>query len=73
MTPNNSKVDAVMAGPESPAETAPSDAAVTDERPTEHWNHAQLDAYAVEHGVDLTGASTKAEKLAAIAGSDPIE
>lgn len=32
--------------------------------PTTDWTHKQLDAYAVDHEVDLTGASTKTAKVA---------
>ncbi|WP_030526609.1 hypothetical protein [Phycicoccus jejuensis] len=38
----------------------PAGAPVTD------WTHKQLDAYAVDHDVDLAGASTKAAKVAAL-------
>lgn len=33
---------------------------------SEKSSHEELDAYASQHGVDLTGATTKADKLAAI-------
>lgn len=36
--------------------------------PSEDWKGAQLDAYAQAKGVDLKGAATKAEKVAAILG-----
>lgn len=35
-------------------------------KPEEGWTGKQLDAYAEDHKVDLTGAGTKAEKVAAI-------
>lgn len=39
------------------------------ESPTEAWTHVQLDEYAAKHvpPIDLTGATTKAEKVARIA------
>lgn len=42
------------------------DSAPAEEQPSEDWSHAQLDAYAVAHNVDLSGAKTRAEKVAAI-------
>jgi hypothetical protein len=33
---------------------------------TADWTGKQLDAYAVEHGIDLAGATRKADKVAAI-------
>ncbi|MEN1976995.1 hypothetical protein [Cellulomonas olei] len=33
---------------------------------TEGWSGKQLDAYASEHGIDLAGATRKADKVAAI-------
>ncbi|HEY1177854.1 MAG TPA: hypothetical protein VGF17_16990 [Phytomonospora sp.] len=36
------------------------------ESPSADWTHDQLDAYALAHNVDLTGAKTKADKVAAI-------
>lgn len=40
--------------------------------PSSKWKVAALEAYAEEHGIDLAGASSKAEKLALIleAGED---
>ena len=40
-----------------------------DATPTGRWTVAEIDAYAEAHGVDLGGASTKTEKLAAIAAA----
>lgn len=37
---------------------------------TEKSSHEEIDAYALERNVDLTGASTRAEKIAAIAAAD---
>ena len=37
-----------------------------DEAPSEEWSHARLDEYAVAHGIDLAGAKTKVDKVAAI-------
>lgn len=34
--------------------------------PSEDWKGGELDAYAVKHGVDLKGKTTKADKVAAI-------
>lgn len=34
--------------------------------PDENWTHAQLDQYAADRQVDLSGTTTKAEKIAAI-------
>jgi hypothetical protein len=33
---------------------------------TADWTGKQLDAYAAEHGIDLAGATRKADKVAAI-------
>jgi len=38
----------------------------SDEVPSDKWNVAQLDAYALEHSIDVTTASNKAEKLSLI-------
>jgi len=35
--------------------------------PSEAWKAAEIDAWAAEHGIDLTGTRSKAEKLAVIA------
>lgn len=35
--------------------------------PTESWTLAEIDAWAGEHSIDLTGTKTKAEKLTVIA------
>lgn len=37
--------------------------------PSDAWSVKQIDAYAADHGIDLSGASNKADKLAVIAGS----
>lgn len=47
----------------------PVPAAAPDERPTESWTNAQLDAYAEQEGIDFTGVKTKADRLAVIADS----
>lgn len=50
--------------------TPPTEAAVEQaSTPTEAWTHAQLDHYASSHEppIDLTGATTKADKVALIA------
>lgn len=44
----------------------PTDTAHASTTPDETWTHAQLDQHAADHGIDLAGATTKAEKLAAI-------
>jgi len=41
-------------------------APAADESPSADWTHERLDQYAVAHNVDLTGAKTKPEKVAAI-------
>ncbi|HEY1176481.1 MAG TPA: hypothetical protein VGF17_10010 [Phytomonospora sp.] len=46
--------------PEPPAPAYP------EGEPSEDWKGDQLDAYASEKGVDLSGAKTKADKVAAI-------
>ena len=40
---------------------------------TEKSTHDEIDAHAAEHGIDLTGAATKADKLAAIAAADETQ
>lgn len=43
---------------------AAQEADVPDEDvPTEKWKNADIEAYAATHGIDLTGASTKADYL----------
>lgn len=42
------------------------DAKPADELPSTDWTHERLDQYATAHNVDLTGAKSKADKLAAI-------
>lgn len=42
---------------------------VPDGEPSESWTVAQLEAYAAANGVDLAGASRKADILAAISGT----
>jgi len=65
-------IDTALAPPPSACDPQPiPDGAVTlstfpDGEPTESWTVAQIDAYAAERGINLGGASTKAEKLAAI-------
>lgn len=44
----------------------PDGPAYPDGEPSEDWTGKQLDAYAADKTVDLAGASTKAEKVAAI-------
>lgn len=41
--------------------------------PSESWTHRDLDDYATAHGIDLAGASTKSDKLAAIAAANHQE
>lgn len=55
---------AVQAGLLADPDAAP---ALPDGDPAESWTVAQLRAYAAEHGVDLTGASVKADILAKLA------
>lgn len=45
--------------------------ALPEGEPTEDWTRLQLDKYAADHGIDVTGASTKADVLTAIAEHDP--
>jgi len=47
----------------------PQQAEYPDGDPTEKWTIAQLTAYAAAHGVDVTGASVKADYLGAINGA----
>lgn len=46
---------------------------VIDVAPSESATHADIDAYAAARGIDLTGAGTKSDKLAAIAAADTKE
>jgi len=54
--------DAVRLGLVEPKHTP-----VVETVPSEVWTVAEIDAWADAHGIDLTGAKTKAEKLAVIA------
>jgi len=47
-------------------ESEPEGPAYPEGEPSEEWTGKQLDAYAVDKSVDLGGASTKADKVAAI-------
>lgn len=40
--------------------------AAGDNKPVERMTHAELDAYAADHGVDLSGAATRDDKIQAI-------
>jgi hypothetical protein len=42
------------------------------ETPDDTWTNAELDAYAVEKGIDMGGASNKATRLAAIAAGKSL-
>lgn len=48
----------------------------TDEKPLEKMSEKELEAYAAENGIDISGLSKKADKLAAIqqvlAGADDL-
>jgi hypothetical protein len=46
---------------------APPDEETVDGEPNDGWTNAQIQAYATEHGIDLGGATKKADMLAAIA------
>lgn len=54
--------DAVRLGLVEPAHTP-----AVETVPSEVWTVAEIDAWADAHGIDLSGAKTKAEKLAVIA------
>ena len=54
--------DAVRLGLVEPKHTP-----VVETVPSEVWTVAEIDAWADAHGIDLSGAKTKAEKLAVIA------
>lgn len=54
--------DAVRLGLVEPKHTP-----VVETVPSEVWTVAEIDAWADAHGIDLTGAKTKPEKLAVIA------
>lgn len=41
----------------------------SEDGPDETWKNADIETYAIEHGVDLEGATKKAEMLAAIAAA----
>lgn len=45
---------------------------VKSEVPSESWSHDRLDEAAVRSNVDLAGARTKAEKVAALTAPDPV-
>jgi hypothetical protein len=44
-------------------------AKASGDKPVEDMSHAELDAYAAEHGIDLSGAAKRDEKIAAINAS----
>ena len=41
-------------------------APAVDDEPTEEWKNADIEAWANDHGIDLAGATKKADMLAAI-------
>lgn len=45
---------------------AAADPGVGEKIPDESWTHDQLDTFAAEKGIDLTGTTTKAEKVSAM-------
>ena len=57
---------------ESPAEEPGSDEVEDQDEPggtpDESWTNAEIKQYAEDHGVDLGGATTKADMLAVLAG-----
>jgi hypothetical protein len=44
----------------------PETVVIPDGEPTDEWSHKQFDALATRDGIDFGGATTKADKLAAI-------
>ena len=48
---------------------AAADPGVGEQLPDESWTHDQLDTYAADKGIDLTGTTTKAEKVSAMTSS----
>ena len=61
-----------VAGTEAAPDAAESEAA-DDLTPTDKWTNEKLEAYALEHKIDLDGATKKADLLAAIAVGKKIE
>lgn len=53
-------------GKRSTAQAAAAPQNVEDQVPDESWTHDQLDQYAADKGIDLTGTTTKAEKVSAM-------
>lgn len=47
--------------------------AIPEGEPTSEWTNKQLDALAERDGVDLTGATNKAERLARLTNPNPQE
>lgn len=47
-------------------DTGDDDTSYPDGEPTDKWSAKQLDAYADEHDVDLSGVTKKADKVARI-------
>lgn len=58
--------EAVQLRAEGFREETPADVEV----PSEDWSHARLDEYAVSKNLDLSGARSKADKVAAIADAE---
>jgi hypothetical protein len=48
-------------------------ATVPDDTPTSDWKNADIEAWAKDHDVELGGATTKADMLAAIAAANEKE
>jgi hypothetical protein len=61
---SRNSIDVVMAEDVHPDEPTHDDETV--ETPDESWTNERIVDYATEHGIDLTGAKTKPEYLAAI-------
>jgi len=68
LLPDGAKKAGKSAKSDKPSDSSES-VTVPEGDPSDDWTVKQLDAYAADHGIDLSGASNKTEKLEAIVAS----
>ena len=65
VVPDETAADYIARGWADPS--APPPIVIPEGEPSDRWKNEQLDAYGVREGIDLTSASTKADRLDLIA------
>lgn len=65
-------LDAPAGGPAVDVTPGPADSAkAVEDVPSEKWKNADIEQWATDHGVNLDGATTKADMLAAVNAAAP--